>query len=157
MSGTPVAVKVLVCQLLSPDVVEEFRGEIAVLSALRHPNVVLFMGAVTVAPNYCIITELVSRGSLWGVLHSSTPCVVFAMNYVTTKITNRARTSRRLDWPTCLKMAVDVCRGMAFLHSAVPSILHRDLKACVMLCRLYCFPVEYPSSPCTAEWELARG
>jgi serine/threonine protein kinase len=78
-AGTPVAVKVLVCQILSAEVVDEFRGEITVLSALRHPNVVLFMGAVTVAPNFCIITELVSRGSLWSVLHSSTPCVTLQM------------------------------------------------------------------------------
>lgn len=67
------AVKVLVCQHMSVEVVDEFRGEIAVLSALRHPNIVLFMGAVTVAPNYCLVTELVSRGSLWAVLHGPLP------------------------------------------------------------------------------------
>jgi serine/threonine protein kinase len=31
-------------------------------------------------------------------------------------------------------MAVDVCRGMAFLHSAVPAILHRDLKVALTCC-----------------------
>jgi hypothetical protein len=65
----------LVCQDLTPEVVDEFRAEIAVLSALRHPNIVLFMGAVTVPPHYCLLTELVSRGSLWAVLHSDTPYV----------------------------------------------------------------------------------
>ena len=39
----------------------------------------------------------------------------------------RAHT-HRLDWKTVLKMIVDTARGMAFLHSAKPSILHRDLK-----------------------------
>ncbi len=34
----------------------------------------------------------------------------------------------RLDWATTLKMARDTARGMAFLHSAKPAILHRDLK-----------------------------
>lgn len=36
--------------------------------------------------------------------------------------------SARLAWPTVLKMIRDTARGMAFLHSAKPSILHRDLK-----------------------------
>lgn len=52
--------------------------------------------------------------------------------------------TRRLEWRTVLKMIVDTARGMAFLHSAKPSILHRDLKVCkpvaahapVLLCRV---------------------
>lgn len=106
--GTPVAVKMLVCQQLTPDVIKEFRAEVAVLSALRHPNIILFMGACTISPHLCIVTELAPKGSLWGVLHGH---------------------SRKLDWKTVLKMIVDTARGMAFLHSAKPSILHRDLKS----------------------------
>ena len=34
-------------QALSDDIVNEFRAEVAVMSALRHPNIVLFMGAGT--------------------------------------------------------------------------------------------------------------
>ena len=75
-AGTPIAIKMLVCQHLSVEVIDEFRAEVAVLSALRHPNVVLFMGAVTVPPHYSLVTELVARGSLWSVLHSDTPYVM---------------------------------------------------------------------------------
>lgn len=35
----------------------------------------------------------------------------------------------RLDWGTVVKMITDTARGMAFLHSAKPAILHRDLKS----------------------------
>ncbi len=38
-------------------------------SALRHPNIILFMGACTISPHLCIVTELAPKGSLWGVLH----------------------------------------------------------------------------------------
>lgn len=41
----------------------------------RHPNVVLFMGAVTTPPNFAIITEVLPRGSLFRLLHSNTPQV----------------------------------------------------------------------------------
>jgi hypothetical protein len=41
----------------------------------RHPNVVLFMGAVTTPPNFAIITEVLPRGSLFRLLHTTTPQV----------------------------------------------------------------------------------
>lgn len=43
---------------------EEFIHEITVMRRLRHPNIVLFLGA-TVSPDpLCIVTELVTRGAL---------------------------------------------------------------------------------------------
>ena len=39
----------------------DFVNEVEVLCALRHPNVVLFMGACTSPPNLCIVTELASK------------------------------------------------------------------------------------------------
>jgi hypothetical protein len=62
----PWCVCVCVCGTVGP-------YQVAVLSSLRHPNVVLFMGAVTIPPHYALVTELVCRGSLWNVLHSDTP------------------------------------------------------------------------------------
>ena len=46
----------------------EFSREIAMLSRLRHPNVCLFMGCCLSPPTLAIVSELVSRGSLWDVL-----------------------------------------------------------------------------------------
>ena len=71
--GSAVAVKMLICQTLKDDVVVDFRAEVSVLSALRHPNILLFMGACTIAPHYCIVTEFLSRGSVWGLLHDPPP------------------------------------------------------------------------------------
>ena len=33
-----------------------------------------------------------------------------------------------------LGMALEVCRGMAYLHGAVPPLLHRDIKSSNLLC-----------------------
>lgn len=33
------------------------------------------------------------------------------------------------DWSLKMKIAIDIANGMAFLHSAKPPIVHRDLKS----------------------------
>lgn len=50
-------------------VVQEFRDEVAIMKRLKHPNVVLFMGACTQPPHLCIVTQFVARGSLFRLLH----------------------------------------------------------------------------------------
>ncbi|MQL81819.1 hypothetical protein Taro_014290, partial [Colocasia esculenta] len=42
---------------------------VAIMKSLRHPNIVLFVGAVIEPPNLSIITEYLSRGSLYRLLH----------------------------------------------------------------------------------------
>ncbi|KAJ6832820.1 serine/threonine-protein kinase EDR1-like [Iris pallida] len=75
---------------------------------LRHPNVVLFMGAVTRPPNLSILTEYLPRGSLYRLLH---------------------RPKVQLEEKRRLRMALDVAKGMNYLHSSHPPIVHRDLKS----------------------------
>lgn len=73
-NGTPVAVKVLsaACQQrLSDQLIESFKEEVMMLARLRHPNICLFLGACLDPPHRAIVTELVSRGSLWDVLRTS--------------------------------------------------------------------------------------
>ena len=41
------------------------------MKRMKHPNVVLFMGACTQPPNLCIVTQFVPRGSLFRLLHRS--------------------------------------------------------------------------------------
>jgi serine/threonine protein kinase len=42
--------------------------QVRVMTALRHPNVVLFMAACTKPPKMCIVMEFMSLGSLYDVL-----------------------------------------------------------------------------------------
>jgi serine/threonine-protein kinase CTR1 len=59
--GSDVAVKVFLDQHVQMEAIEEFKAEVAIMRRLRHPNVVLFMGAVTKPPNLSIITEFCPR------------------------------------------------------------------------------------------------
>lgn len=107
-NGTEVAVKKFLDQGLSGDALEQFRCEVKIMLRLRHPNVVLFMGAVTRPPNLSILTEFLPRGSLYRLLH---------------------RPNVKLDEKRRLKMALDVIKGMNYLHTSNPIIVHRDLKS----------------------------
>ncbi|KAJ6816620.1 serine/threonine-protein kinase EDR1-like [Iris pallida] len=107
-NGTEVAVKKFLEQGLSGDALEQFRCEVKIMLRLRHPNVVLFMGAVTRPPNLSILTEFLPRGSLYRLLH---------------------RPNVKLDEKRRLKMALDVAKGMNYLHTSHPTIVHRDLKS----------------------------
>uniref|UniRef100_A0A2N9I3G7 Protein kinase domain-containing protein n=1 Tax=Fagus sylvatica TaxID=28930 RepID=A0A2N9I3G7_FAGSY len=103
-----VAVKKLLDQELSGAALAEFKREVRIMRRLRHPNVVLFMGAVMHPPNLSIVTEFLPRGSLYRILHCH-PC--------------------QIDEKHRIKMALDVARGMNCLHASTPTIVHRDLKS----------------------------
>ncbi|KAK9158797.1 hypothetical protein Scep_005371 [Stephania cephalantha] len=105
-----VAVKILMEQDIHPIHFKEFLREVALMKRLRHPNIVLFMGAVTKPPNLSIVTEYLSRGSLYRLLHKS-------------------GVREMLDMRRRLSMAYDVANGMNYLHRRNPPIVHRDLKS----------------------------
>ncbi|KAI7995033.1 Serine/threonine-protein kinase EDR1 [Camellia lanceoleosa] len=106
-NGTEVAVKKFMDQDISGDALAQFKYEVEIMLRLRHPNVVLFMGAVTHPPNLSILTEYLPRGSLYKLLH---------------------RPNNQLDEKKRMRMAVDVAKGMNYLHTSHPTIVHRDLK-----------------------------
>ncbi|KAJ8765898.1 hypothetical protein K2173_020414 [Erythroxylum novogranatense] len=108
--GSEVAVKILLEQDFDAERFREFLSEVAIMKRLRHPNIVLFMGAVTQPPNLSIITEYLSRGSLYKLLHM-------------------ADAGLMLDESCRLNMAYDVAKGMNYLHLRRPPIVHRDLKS----------------------------
>ncbi|GFZ02467.1 protein kinase superfamily protein [Actinidia rufa] len=109
-NGSDVAVKILMDQDFHPERLKEFLREVAITRRLRHPNIVLFMGAVTQPPNLSIVTEYLSRGSLYRLLHKPGAREV-------------------LDETRRLNMAYDVAKGMNYLHNCNPPIVHRDLKS----------------------------
>ncbi|XP_064401768.1 mitogen-activated protein kinase kinase kinase 20-like [Halichondria panicea] len=81
--------------------------EAEVLSSLSHRNIIQFYGAVTVAPNYSIITEYAECGSLYEFLKKES-----------------------IDFNQILLWAKEIALGMNYLHfeSPVP-VIHRDLKS----------------------------
>jgi len=52
---------------MSPKALVSFRKEVFVMNSLRHPNVVLMMGACQTPPQLAILMEFVPGGSLYKV------------------------------------------------------------------------------------------
>ncbi|EYU29322.1 hypothetical protein MIMGU_mgv1a001523mg [Erythranthe guttata] len=75
-NGTEVAVKKFMKQDISDNALAQFKCEVEIMLRLRHPNVVLFMGAVTCPPNMSILTEFLPRLRGMNYLHSSHPIIV---------------------------------------------------------------------------------
>mmetsp|Transcript_25791 Transcript_25791/g.42345 ORF Transcript_25791/g.42345 Transcript_25791/m.42345 type:complete len:588 (-) Transcript_25791:400-2163(-) len=110
--GTRVAVKKLKYQKMTESVMNDFKSEVSILGKLRHPNVILFMGACTQPPNLCIVTEFLDGGSLYDAMHK-----------------RHVKFNRK----QIIKMMVQAARGLNYLHLSKPRIIHRDLKSLNLL------------------------
>lgn len=108
--GTPVVVKRMLRNKIKEDNLRMFGDEIQLMMNLRHPNIVQFIGASWNSySNICFVTEFLERGDLFGVLRNQ---------------------ENKLTWAEpILRMTIDTSRGMAYLHSMKPPIIHRDLKS----------------------------
>jgi len=107
LHGKEVAIKRLLVQNVSEISLQEFKQEIAIMSNLRHPNLLLFIGACLEPQHIAIVTEYLPMGSLQDVL--------FAKNV-------------HMDMKKRLTILKEVAQGMNWLHSLKPPFLHRDLK-----------------------------
>ncbi|ESQ53088.1 hypothetical protein EUTSA_v10024738mg [Eutrema salsugineum] len=105
-----VAIKVLKPERLDSELEKEFAQEVFIMRKVRHKNVVQFIGACTKPPHLCIVTEFMPGGSVYDYLHKQKG--VFKL-------------------PTLFKVAIDICKGMNYLHQN--NIIHRDLKAANLL------------------------
>ncbi|KAM6934735.1 mitogen-activated protein kinase kinase kinase 20 isoform 2-T2 [Xenentodon cancila] len=88
----------------------KIENEAEILSVLSHRNIIQFYGAVVEAPNYGIVTEYASRGSLYDYLSSDE--------------------SEEMDMGQIMTWAAEIAKGMHYLHSEAPvKVIHRDLKS----------------------------
>ncbi|KAL6971887.1 Integrin-linked protein kinase 1 [Sarracenia purpurea var. burkii] len=107
-NGTKVAVKILDKDSYSdPESINTFKHELTLLEKVRHPNVVQFVGAVTQNIPMMIVSEYHPKGDLGCYLQKK----------------------GRLTLSKSLRFALDIARGMNYLHECKPDpIIHCDLK-----------------------------
>ncbi|XP_061736007.1 mitogen-activated protein kinase kinase kinase 20 isoform X2 [Nerophis ophidion] len=85
-------------------------NEAEILSVLSHRNIIQFYGAIVEPPNYGIVTEYASKGSLYDFLSCAE--------------------SEEVDISHIMTWATEIARGMHYLHSEAPvKVIHRDLKS----------------------------
>ncbi|KAI9160387.1 hypothetical protein LWI28_007669 [Acer negundo] len=106
LDHTSVAIKIL-----RPDLsqgLKQFKQEIDVLGSMRHPNMVLLLGA---CPEYgCLVYEYMENGSLEDRLF-------------------RKDDTPTIPWRTRFKIAAEIATALLFLHQNKPEpLVHRDLK-----------------------------
>ncbi|KAL0963844.1 hypothetical protein UPYG_G00314310 [Umbra pygmaea] len=88
----------------------KIENEAEILSVLSHRNIIQFYGAILEAPNYGIVTEYASGGSLYDYLSSAE--------------------SEEMDLKQVMTWAMEIAKGMHYLHSEAPvKVIHRDLKS----------------------------
>lgn len=108
---TQVAIKMLNSHSLQGP--SEFQQEVDVLSKLRHPNLVMLIGACPEV--WTLVYEYLPNGSLEDRLSCKD-------------------NSPPLSWQTRIRIATELCSVLIFLHSCKPhSIVHGDLKPANLL------------------------
>lgn len=106
LDHTPVAIKIL-----RPDLSQgqkQFQQEVEVLSCMRHPHMVLLLGA---CPEYgCLVYEFMDNGSLEDRLF-------------------RKDNTPPISWESRFRIAAEIATALLFLHQTKPEpLVHRDLK-----------------------------
>jgi Protein tyrosine and serine/threonine kinase/Concanavalin A-like lectin/glucanases superfamily len=105
--GQQVAVKLMVADI--DDVpIDVFYREVEALVSLRHRNIVPFVGALLQPIG--VVTAWAVHGSLQHAM--------------------RDKPEFYEQWPLKLSTMLDVAKGMDYLHSREPALMHRDLKVC---------------------------
>jgi hypothetical protein len=85
---------------------EQFAAEVNLLRRVHHPNLCRLYASSTNGPSKCLVLELMEGGAL----------------------DNRLVAQPRLGWQQRVSIALDTCRGLVYLHSLSPPMIHRDVS-----------------------------
>ncbi|GFP97086.1 protein kinase 2b chloroplastic [Phtheirospermum japonicum] len=87
----------------------EWLTEVNYLGMLRHQNLVKLIGYCSESENKLLVYEYMPKGSLENHLFR--------------------KGVQLMPWPIRMRIAVDVARGLSFLHNLDENVIYRDLKA----------------------------
>jgi len=95
--GNEIAAKILGLRECTPRISRDFNEQYPKLRIFSHPNVLPVIGCCNSPPNLVVISQYMPVGSLHSLLHQGTGIVV--------------------DTGRAIQFAIDIAKGMAFLHS----------------------------------------
>ncbi|KAK8585523.1 hypothetical protein V6N13_050501 [Hibiscus sabdariffa] len=111
-NGTQIAVKRMLCAEKGTKGMNEFQAEIAVLTKVRHRHLVALLGYCINGNERLLVYQYMPQGTLSQHLFEW-----------------REKGYAPLTWKQRVTIALDVARGVEYLHSlAQQSFIHRDLK-----------------------------
>lgn len=96
----------------STQVMAALQREASIMAGLRHPNCIQYLGATLNPP--ALIMEYCSKRSVDTILAGAV---------------SDPKLAKQLDWVHLMSMACDAAKGMLYLHTRSPPIVHRDLKS----------------------------
>ncbi|KAL0920544.1 hypothetical protein M5K25_009686 [Dendrobium thyrsiflorum] len=89
---------------------DSFSAEVRTLGAIRHKNIVRFLGCCWNRSTRLLMYDYMANGSLGGLLHDRNGCP--------------------LEWDLRYEIILGAAQGLAYLHhDCIPPIVHRDIKA----------------------------
>eukprot|EP01119_Soliformovum_irregulare_P013795 TRINITY_DN3709_c0_g3_i5.p1 TRINITY_DN3709_c0_g3~~TRINITY_DN3709_c0_g3_i5.p1 ORF type:complete len:420 (+),score=153.66 TRINITY_DN3709_c0_g3_i5:92-1351(+) len=109
--GSEVAIKKLKVGNLSSQDIKDFAHEVRMMSRLRHPNIIILLGACTKPEKLCMVTELMPRGSVADYLNGTNSLTLLQ------KMMICKQTAQAVNW----------------MHNLSPPVLHLDLKPANLL------------------------
>lgn len=89
--------KILTVREITPRITRDFNEEFPKLRIFSHPNLLPLIGACNSPKHLVIISQFMARGSLYDLLHTAAGIVV--------------------DTAQAVRFALDIAKGMAYLHS----------------------------------------
>ncbi|PIO57504.1 hypothetical protein TELCIR_21082, partial [Teladorsagia circumcincta] len=107
--GNDIVARILAVQEVTPRISRDFQTEFPALRIFAHANICPVLAAANQPPNLVVISQFMPFGSLYNVLHEQSSVVI--------------------DHSQAVRFAVDIARGMSYLHSLDPAILRFYLSS----------------------------
>lgn len=110
--STPCALKKIFDPVITDELRSEFENEVRMLRMLRHPHIVCLMAVCRVPPALSVLTEIISGGSLFELLHQPSYQMRFCI---------------KADPPSVLPVVHQAATALTYMHTM--SVAHRDIKS----------------------------
>ncbi|VDM24093.1 unnamed protein product [Toxocara canis] len=128
--GNDIVARLLAISEVTPRISRDFQTEFPALRIFAHANVCPVLACCNQPPNLIVISQLMPFGSLYNVLHEQTSSVFLSLIYVYfINLYHNDQQGVVIDQAQATKFALDIARGMSFLHTLDPLILRYYLSS----------------------------